>query len=93
MSKQIPQLTESEQLQLQNILLRIALEKSRAENYEIKLMDARSKVIENQQKLEEWNKKFNVKLNEIDLDLSKVGINADTGEVTLLSNQMLRAIQ
>ena len=75
---EIPQLNELEIATLQNIMLRMTLERQRIEMCQNKLMQL-------DQQLNGWKREFNKKLEEVDLNIAEVEINAETGQVTKLA--------
>lgn len=84
--EKIPQLTDLERLELQTLLLKLTVERERTERFSLLANISRSNIDMCQDNLNIWNKKFNEKLIEVGLDMSRVHIDADTGAVTLVRN-------
>jgi len=82
----MPQLTKLERLELENIMLNVALEKERENGLVLRLNMVKENIKRHESNLNIWKERFNIKLKKIGLDLTKVSINADTGSVDLLSN-------
>jgi dihydroxyacid dehydratase/phosphogluconate dehydratase len=85
-------LTKQEQLEVQNIMLRIAYEEEHVENLELKINNSKKKIAQARTNLEAWNKKIDKKLQKHNLSINEVNINADTGEITPMRSSSLRAI-
>jgi hypothetical protein len=77
----IPQLIDIERLELQNLLLKINIDVERIKRFELEIRNARDRVKNSELLITAWNQKFNTKLHEVGLDISKVDINAENGEV------------
>lgn len=87
--KEIPDLTDSEKLELQNIMLHMALESERVEKYEMQAMLSRREIKHYESKINDWKNQFENKLKENgfnDITINMLDINAETGKVKLLSN-------
>ena len=84
----VPNLEKSEQLELQNIMLRMALEQERLAKYDRMASESQRTYAVCQTQLSEWNKKYSKeKLEPMGLDITRVGIDADTGEVSILRQE------
>ena len=83
MSKEVPQLTENERLILRDIMSSMALESERVEKYKVMIDMCNNNLDILSGKLNEWKNQFNKKLKKVDLDMSMVNINTNTGKVTL----------
>ena len=88
-AKALPKLDKEEQLELQNIMLRIALEQQRIEKYEAKISIAKKELKGLEGYIEAWNLSFGLKLKEHGLDISQVEIDAETGEIRPLGTMQL----
>jgi hypothetical protein len=87
MQEELPSLENTERLELEVIMLRMALEQEKVEKYEKLILDSKKSFAQYQQKLESWNKVYNEKLKLLGLDISQVGIEADTGRVYKMSKE------
>jgi hypothetical protein len=79
----IPPLSECEQLQLQNIMLKMALAQTSLEKQRYTIDNLKHELAEYQTHLTLWKQKFNDKLKAIGLDITQVTIDAETGKITL----------
>jgi len=79
--KELQKLTRVQQLELQNIMLKLALEHERIENLSSQIGAARKSQMEQQIALESWKRRFNVKLQKIGTSIDKVDVDAETGAV------------
>lgn len=80
---QIPRLDRSEQIELQNIMLRLALEGERIRNFESEIKTARGEIIRQKGYLTIWKDKFNTKLSKYGITIEQVDIDAETGVVNI----------
>ncbi|MCK5601178.1 hypothetical protein KAR91_04890 [Candidatus Pacearchaeota archaeon] len=83
--KKLPKLVQEEKLELQNIMLRVALEQQRIEKYEACINTAKKELRSLEERLDAWNYVFNIKLKEQGFDISQVEIDAETGEIKPLN--------
>lgn len=81
----IPQLDRQERIELQNIMLRLALEGERIKNLENDIKMARGEMIKQEGNLRLWKGKFDAKLRQCGLTIEQVDINAENGKVMVLS--------
>jgi len=83
----IPQLEIIEKLELENIMLRMALESERLNKYEMMRAESNKTLNIYQGKLEAWNKGFENRLKPLGLTMADIGIDAETGKVFLLNQK------
>ena len=84
-NEDLPQLSQIDQLELENIMLHLALEQGNIEKHEEIIVNARKNFARYQERLSAWNKAYNERLKPLGLDMSQIGIEADTGKVYLMS--------
>ena len=79
--KDLPQLDQMERLELENIMLRMALESEKLAKYEMLHSESKKAMDQYQKKLETWNKKYEAKLKPLGVTMADIGIDAETGKV------------
>lgn len=84
-SYDIPQLSKEERLELQNIMLRMALEQERIGRLEAEVISAQREFKYQESRLKVWQGSFGGKLKGIGLSIEQVDIDAETGKV-IVSN-------
>lgn len=87
-----PQLTKDEQLELQNIMLRMALEKERIDNLNMKIELTCKEMNKQEQRLSAWQTRFNNKLVKAGTSIEQVDIDAESGRVSILNVKELKAL-
>jgi hypothetical protein len=81
----IPQLGKEERLELQNIMLRMALENERVGRLEAEISSARKEFQSQELRLKMWQGAFSGKLKATGLSIEQVDIDAESGKVTILN--------
>ncbi len=84
-ARDIPQLSKEERLELQNIMLRMALEQERVGRLEAEISSARKEFQAQVLRLKMWQGAFSCKLKAIGLSIEQVDIDAESGKVTVLN--------
>ena len=84
-ARDIPQLDKVERLELQNIMLRMALERERIGRLEAEVATARKEFKHQESRLKVWQGSFNGKLKATDISIEQVDIDAESGKVTALN--------
>lgn len=79
----IPQLERHEQMELQNIMLRLALEGERIKNLEFEIGVAKGEMKKHEGSLKLWKGRFDAKLRACGVTIEQVDINAETGSVII----------
>lgn len=79
----IPQLSKEERLELQNIMLRMALEKERISRLEAEIVSAQKEFKYQESRLKVWQGTFSGKLKGSGLSIEQVDIDAETGRVSV----------
>jgi len=84
-TQEIPQLSKDERLELQNIMLRMALEQERIKRLEAESATANKEFRYQESRLKVWQGSFSGKLKASGLSIEQVDINAESGKVTALN--------
>ncbi|MGW8177918.1 MAG: hypothetical protein ACWGQW_03875 [bacterium] len=80
----IPQLDQQERIELQNIMLRLALEGEKIKNLENEIKVAKGEMLKQEGHLKIWKGRFDAKLRQCGVTIEQVDIDAETGSVSIL---------
>lgn len=80
---EIPQLEKGERLELQNIMLRMALEQERIGALKLQIQSCQRELEYQESRLKVWQSGFSGKLKKHDLSIEQLDIDAETGKVSI----------
>lgn len=89
--KGIPQLDRDERLELQNIMLKMALEQERVMRFESQISSAQKEVKYQESRMKLWQVSYDKKLKDLGIELTvdQINIDAETGIVSIANIQEL----
>lgn len=84
-AKGLPQLDKGERLELQNIMLKMALEQERIMRFEAQISTARKEIKYQESRMQIWQASFGGKLKAsgTNLTIEQINIDAETGVVSV----------
>lgn len=88
MDTKVPQLTDTERLTLQNLMLRYTVEQQNIEKCGLLIAVAKERSTKIQDSLNNWRKEFSKRLELVGLDIKNLEIDAETGTVRLLDKEV-----
>jgi hypothetical protein len=80
----LPKLTDVERIKLQNIMYRAQISVEKESRLKMELNQAIVEQHKAEKELDEWKKKYNKKLRELNLTVDDIEINVETGEIKVL---------